>query len=102
MRDAPWTLDDEFLDKHEIDFVAHDDVPYTIGTEGDDVYAHLKQRGMFVATERTPGISTSGANFNNIKYFHIQITGGKIHRTGQLGAYKASQPQLCGARFFSK
>ena len=62
-RDAPWTLDDDFLDKHQIDFVAHDDVPYTIGTEGDDVYAHLKKRGMFLATERTPGISTSGRPF---------------------------------------
>ena len=43
--------------------MAHDDVPYTIGTEGDDVYAHLKKRGMFLATERTPGISTSGESF---------------------------------------
>jgi len=30
--DAPWTLDMEFLTKHKIDFVAHDDEPYTIGS----------------------------------------------------------------------
>lgn len=36
----------------QIDFVAHDDVPYTTGSS-DDVYAHIKARGMFVATERT-------------------------------------------------
>merc|ERR1711973_627663 len=50
--------DDEFLTKHKIDFVAHDDVPYTIGS-GEDIYAWLKERGMFVATQRTEGVSTS-------------------------------------------
>ena len=41
VRDAPWVLDDAFLEKHKIDFVAHDDVPYTIGS-GTDIYAGLK------------------------------------------------------------
>ena len=36
--------DDEFLTKHKIDFVAHDDVPYTIGS-GEDIYAWLKEVG---------------------------------------------------------
>ena len=49
--------------------MAHDDVPYTIGTEGDDVYAHLKKRGMFLATERTPGISTSGKFFRDYENY---------------------------------
>merc|ERR1712227_36573 len=57
--DAPWTLDEEFLELHTIDFVAHDDAPYTIGSEADDVYAFVKKRGMFVATQRTEGVSTS-------------------------------------------
>jgi hypothetical protein len=26
--DAPWVVDEEFLDKHNIDFVAHDSLPY--------------------------------------------------------------------------
>ena len=42
VRNAPWVLDDEFLTKHKIDFVAHDDVPYTIGS-GTDIYAGLKE-----------------------------------------------------------
>ena len=37
--------DDEFLTKHKIDFVAHDDVPYTIGS-GEDIYAWLKEVGV--------------------------------------------------------
>ena len=57
--DAPWTLDNEFLELHKIDFVAHDDAPYTIGSSADDVYDFVKKRGMFVATQRTEGVSTS-------------------------------------------
>lgn len=41
VKNAPWSLDDEFLQKHKIDFVAHDELPYTTGS-GTDVYAHLK------------------------------------------------------------
>ncbi len=58
VRDAPWTYSDEFLRKHKIDFVAHDDAPYTTGS-GEDTYKTLKERGMFVATQRTEGISTT-------------------------------------------
>lgn len=51
---APWTLDDDFLESHKIDFVAHDDIPYS--AEGcDDLYAQIKAKGMFVATQRTDG-----------------------------------------------
>lgn len=57
--DAPWTLDNEFLELHKIDFVAHDDAPYTIGSSANDVYDFVKKRGMFVATQRTEGVSTS-------------------------------------------
>ena len=65
--DAPWTLDEEFLELHKIDFVAHDDAPYTIGSEADDVYAFVKKRGMFVATQRTEGVSDL---LQNCKSFH--------------------------------
>ena len=56
--DAPWTLDDAFMTQHKIDFVAHDDEPYTTGSSVD-VYATVKARGMFIATQRTEGVSTS-------------------------------------------
>ncbi|CAF0916386.1 unnamed protein product [Adineta steineri] len=56
--DTPWVIDDEFLTKNKIDFVAHDEIPYE--SEGrDDVYKLLKARGMFVTTQRTEGISTT-------------------------------------------
>lgn len=58
LRDAPWEYGDEFLTKHKIDFVAHDDLPYP-SENTNDIYGELKQKDMFVATQRTDGISTS-------------------------------------------
>ena len=43
--DAPWTLDDDFLTSHKIDFVAHDDLPYGAGGE-EDIYKWIKDKGM--------------------------------------------------------
>ncbi|XP_034092417.1 LOW QUALITY PROTEIN: choline-phosphate cytidylyltransferase B-like [Gymnodraco acuticeps] len=59
LRDAPWTLTPEFLEKHKIDFVAHDDIPYS-SAGSEDVYKHIKEAGQdVVPTQRTEGISTS-------------------------------------------
>uniref|UniRef100_A0A8D0L831 choline-phosphate cytidylyltransferase n=1 Tax=Sphenodon punctatus TaxID=8508 RepID=A0A8D0L831_SPHPU len=58
VRNAPWTLSPEFLADHRIDFVAHDDIPYS-SAGSDDVYKHIKEAGMFAPTQRTEGISTS-------------------------------------------
>lgn len=52
--DAPWEYDEEFLEKHKIDFVAHDDIPYTT-EDCEDTYALIKAKDMFVATQRTEG-----------------------------------------------
>lgn len=54
LTEAPWELDDDFLERNKIDFVAHDELPYTT-EDSHDIYANIKQRGMFVATERTEG-----------------------------------------------
>ena len=44
---APWVVDEKFLNDNKIDFVAHDDIPYT--TAGiDDAYAVCKKLGKFV------------------------------------------------------
>lgn len=56
--DAPWVITKEFLDKHRIDYVAHDGAPYV--SEGvEDIYAVPKRLGKFYATQRTPHISTT-------------------------------------------
>ncbi|KAI9366258.1 cytidylyltransferase-domain-containing protein, partial [Pilaira anomala] len=58
VQDAPWFVDQEFLDSHDIDYVAHDAEPYQSNETGD-VYAFVKEQGRFFPTERTDGISTS-------------------------------------------
>jgi choline-phosphate cytidylyltransferase len=55
---CPWIITPEFLEEHQIDFVAHDDLPYG-GNGHADIYKPIKDRGMFVATQRTEGVSTS-------------------------------------------
>ncbi|QLQ81152.1 hypothetical protein HG537_0E05070 [Torulaspora globosa] len=55
---APWCVTAEFLAEHNIDYVAHDDLPY-VGADSDDIYKPIKEMGKFLATQRTSGISTS-------------------------------------------
>lgn len=54
IRDAPWKITDEFMEEHKIDFVAQDSTPY-VSDDCDDVYKEIKEKGYFVATERTEG-----------------------------------------------
>ena len=55
---SPWVVTVDFLKKHKIDYVAHDDIPYT-SAGIDDVYKPVKELGKFLVTQRTDGISTS-------------------------------------------
>lgn len=61
VEDCPWVITDApgFLEKHKIDYVAHDDIPYG-ADEGDDIYAPIKKQGKFLVTQRTEGVSTTG------------------------------------------
>jgi len=68
--EAPWLLDDDFLEYHKIDFVAHDDAPYGAGGS-EDIYAWLKDKGKFVATERTEGVSTSDLIARIVKDYDV-------------------------------
>ncbi|XP_064544508.1 choline-phosphate cytidylyltransferase A isoform X2 [Drosophila montana] len=72
VQNAPWTLSDDFIADNKIDFVAHDDIPY--GHDGlDDIYGPLKARGMFVATERTEGVSTSDIVARIVKDYDLYV-----------------------------
>lgn len=55
---APWCVTPEFLLEHNIDYVAHDDLPYA-SADSDDIYMPIKKKGMFLTTQRTEGVSTS-------------------------------------------
>ncbi|KFY83800.1 hypothetical protein V500_09895 [Pseudogymnoascus sp. VKM F-4518 (FW-2643)] len=56
---CPWIVTPAFLEEHQIDYVAHDDLPYG-ADEGDDIYKPIKQAGKFLVTQRTEGVSTTG------------------------------------------
>jgi choline-phosphate cytidylyltransferase len=42
--EAPWIIDAAFIEKYQIDYVAHDADPYA-ATGHDDVYAYAKNQG---------------------------------------------------------
>lgn len=56
---CPWIVNQQFLDKHNIDYVAHDGAPY-VSANSCDIYDFVKAQGKFIATQRTKGISTTG------------------------------------------
>eukprot|EP00879_Flechtneria_rotunda_P000311 GHRR01000402.1.p1 GENE.GHRR01000402.1~~GHRR01000402.1.p1 ORF type:complete len:429 (+),score=156.39 GHRR01000402.1:273-1559(+) len=74
LKDAPWVITKEFLDKHNIDFVAHDDLPYADNSgQADDVYGPVKALGKFKATQRTEGVSTSDLILRILKDYNTYV-----------------------------
>ncbi|CAN0890747.1 Choline-phosphate cytidylyltransferase 1 [Linum grandiflorum] len=72
--DAPWVIDQEFLDKHNIDYVAHDALPYADASgAGKDVYEFVKKVGRFKETKRTDGISTSDIIMKILKDYNQYV-----------------------------
>ncbi|XP_063933546.1 choline-phosphate cytidylyltransferase B-like [Zophobas morio] len=69
---APWVITSEFLEDHDIDYVAHDDLPYG-SEEATDIYGHLKSAGKFIATQRTEGISTSDIICRVVRNYDVYI-----------------------------
>ncbi len=56
----------------QIDFVAHDDLPYNTGG-AEDIYKHIKEMGRFVAIQRTPGVSTSDLIARVVKDYDLYL-----------------------------
>uniref|UniRef100_A0A5B7BZY1 choline-phosphate cytidylyltransferase n=1 Tax=Davidia involucrata TaxID=16924 RepID=A0A5B7BZY1_DAVIN len=72
--DAPWVLTEEFIDKHKIDYVAHDSLPYADASgAGKDVYEFVKSIGKFKETKRTDGISTSDMIMRIVKDYNQYV-----------------------------
>ncbi|KAL6529806.1 T-complex protein 1 subunit beta [Orobanche gracilis] len=72
--DAPWVINQGFLDEHQIDFVAHDSLPYADASgAGNDVYEFVKAVGRFKETKRTDGISTSDIIMRIVKDYNQYV-----------------------------
>ena len=83
---CPWIITLDFVNEHNIDFVAHDDKPY--GSVGqDDIYAEIKAAGKFMATQRTEGISTSDIIFRVIQDYdtYVQQSLAKGYKRKEIG-----------------
>jgi len=72
IRDAPWKITDEFMQKHKIDFVAQDSTPY-VSDDCNDIYKEIKEKGFFVSTERTEGVSTSAIVARIVKDYDLYV-----------------------------
>ncbi|KYN96967.1 choline-phosphate cytidylyltransferase [Plasmodium gaboni] len=87
---CPWVITPEFMEEHKIDYVAHDDIPYSsnqkkkkkkkskgksfsIDEENEDIYAWLKRAGKFKATQRTEGVSTTDLIVRILKNYEDYI-----------------------------
>ncbi|KAI9061246.1 Nucleotidylyl transferase [Trametes sanguinea] len=79
--DAPWVIDAAFIEKHQIDYVAHDEDPYA-SSGHDDVYAYVKSQGKFLPTRRTPGVSTSDLLERIVSGYRHRLFDKKLARMG--------------------
>lgn len=71
---APWVVNEEFLDRHRIDYVAHDALPYAdTSGQADDCYGFVKRLGRFWTTQRTEGVSTSDLILRVIKDYNEYV-----------------------------
>ncbi|KAG0327379.1 hypothetical protein BGZ99_007709 [Dissophora globulifera] len=94
---APWVVDQAFLDKHQIDYVAHDDIPYK-SVDSDDVYAFVKNQGCFLPTQRTDGVSTSDLITRIVKdydqYLRRNLERGVTAKELGIGFFKEQEVKL--------
>nr|BAN65751.1 choline-phosphate cytidylyltransferase [Babesia bovis] len=79
---CPWIVTKQFMTKHGIDFVAHDDIPYSTSqkaTKGineasdNDIYGWLKEEGRFKATRRTAGVCTTDLVVRILQHYEDYI-----------------------------
>ncbi|KAJ9122038.1 hypothetical protein QFC24_004265 [Naganishia onofrii] len=79
--DAPWQIDQEWIDRYRIDYVAHDEMVYP--TKGVvDVYDFVKKQGRFLPTRRTPCISTSDLLERIVRGYRDGFFDSKLEKNG--------------------
>ncbi|KAL7420244.1 choline-phosphate cytidylyltransferase [Cryptotrichosporon argae] len=79
--DAPWVVDQAWLDKYQIDYIAHDEDVYP-SKDHEDVYAFAKSQGKFLPTRRTPAISTSDLLERIVRGYRVGFFDSKLEKNG--------------------
>jgi len=72
IEDAPWIASLDFLERNSIDYVAHDNAPYSC-QDSDDIYAFLKRSDRFIPTKRAAKISTTAIITKIIKNYNVYV-----------------------------
>lgn len=80
--DAPWVVDQAWMDKYQIDYIAHDELVYP-SKDMEDVYAWVKGEGKFLPTRRTPAISTSDLLERIVRGYRDGFFDSKLEKNGQ-------------------
>ncbi|RWR80318.1 Cytidyltransferase-like domain-containing protein [Cinnamomum micranthum f. kanehirae] len=72
--DATWVITQDFIDRHKIDYVAYNALPYADASgAGKDVYEFVKAAGKFKETKRKDEISTSDIIMRILKDFNQYV-----------------------------
>lgn len=95
IEDAPWIHEDlEFINSHDIDYVAHDEDPYPSGNK-NDIYGVFKDNGRFIPTKRATHVSTTkiitGIVRDYDKFIKRQISRGVSYKDLNISYWKREQ-----------
>lgn len=69
---APWIVTQDFIDKHQIDYVAHGE-DIILDENGVDIYKFVKDQGKYQVIKRTEGISTSDIILRIVKDYDSYV-----------------------------
>ena len=99
IEDAPWVITTNFIKKHRIDYVAHDDDPYP-----GNIYANIKEMGKFKEIQRTPSISTSGLITRILKNYNMFVIRNLVRgvRPKDMGVTYVRLKEIQFTRYFEK
>jgi len=72
VEDAPWIVTQEFMDEHQIDYVAHGE-DIILDQNGVDIYQFVKDQKKYKTIKRTDGISTSDIILRIVKDYDSYV-----------------------------
>jgi len=97
VEDAPWIVTQDFIDVHQIHYVAHGE-DIILDENGDDIYKFVKDKGKYKTIKRTDGISTSDIILRIVKdydsYVRRNLARGYTGKQMNVGFVKEKQIQM--------
>ena len=84
--DAPWVVDQAFMDKYQIDYLAHDELVYP-SKDMEDVYAFAKKKGELLAIHKhlSEGVTESYVTYVRKKRNAEEMGASSSGSSGRIG-----------------